>query len=175
MLNEILSILCFQSFIKLFNLSQIKEEITMSKENAIKFCELMGKNPEILKEGEKHDKGQGDVYAIFSELAKEKGFDCTASELKEVMEDAQKGTSELGDDDLEDVAGGAAGRRRSKTEKGILAAIAGIGGALEGMGNAAGKDGKIDWSNPTTYGKILGGGINKGVTSWSSDDDDGDE
>ena len=83
----------------------------MSKENAKKFCELIGSNPTILKECEKYGKDQSDIYEIYSKLAKAKGFDCTASELK----DAAKPYENMNDDDLAAVSGG------GKTEQAILA------------------------------------------------------
>ena len=145
----------------------------MSKENAIKFCELIGKNPEILKEGEKHDKGQGDVYVIFSDLAKEKGFDCEASELKEVMDQAQNTTSELDIDDLENVAGGAA--KRTTTEKSLLITLQTLGGALKGLSESADKDGKIHWRNVSTYTNICGNAISEGTNAWMNSDNEADD
>jgi len=138
----------------------------MSKENAKKFYELIGSEPAILKEGEKHDKGQGDVYAIYSELAKEKGFDCTASELKEIMRDAHKGISELSSDDLENVSGGS----RSTMEKAILSGIMALSGILEGVQQSMNEDGTINWRETTTYINMGKNAFSKGIETWSKAD-----
>ncbi len=98
--------LCFQNSIKLFSLSQIKEEITMSKENAIKFFKLSIENPELLEEAKKHSDAENFCDAL-SKVAKEKGFECSAKELEETMNVLSKlDSSEISEDDLESVAGG---------------------------------------------------------------------
>ena len=128
----------------------------MSKENAKKFCELVGRNPEILKECEKYDKGQSDIYEVYSELAKAKGLNCTARELKDV----EKPSENMSDDDLAAVSGGAS------VEQGIMAglsALSAFGGAIM---NSRGKNGKINWKDPNLY--ISGGmaALGAGVGAW---------
>ena len=151
-----LAILCFQSFIKLFSLFQIKEEITVSKENAKKFCELIGSNPTILKECEKYGKDQSDIYEIYSKLAKAKGFDCTASELK----DAAKPYENMNDDDLAAVSGG------GKTEQAILSGLCALSAFGAAILKSKDKDGNINWKDPSLY---MGGSmaaLGAGMTYW---------
>ena len=157
MLNEILSILCFQSFIKLFDLSQIKEEITMSKENAEKFLEFIGKNPEILKESGEYYKDQTDPTELLSEFAKAKGFEVEPFELKEVMETSDETSDVLNDDDLENVAGGAmSARTKSRLRQSARGSLSELcRGFAEAMKSGA------DFSDPKTY---IGIGLNSIAT-----------
>ena len=73
----------------------------MSKENAIEFFKLLKENPNLLKEAESS-------YAALSKIAKEKGFECSAKEIEEIMGEMMSplNSGELDDSDLENVAGG---------------------------------------------------------------------
>ena len=125
----------------------------MSKENVVKFLEFLGKNPEIVQEGKKYDDGKGDMSLIMSKLAKDKGFEFTASEFKEAMEEAEKHGSKMSEDDLANVAGGA------NTEQWVGYGLERFQGMLEGMLNSADKDGKINWKDAKTYIHIAAGGL----------------
>ncbi len=79
----------------------------MSKENAIKFFKLSIENPELLEEAKKHSDSEN-FFEALSKVAKEKGLECSAKELEETMNVLSKlDSSEISEDDLESVAGGA--------------------------------------------------------------------
>ncbi len=79
----------------------------MSKENAIEFFKLSIENPELFDEAKKHTDAKN-FYEALSKLAKEKDLECSAEELKEAEGMLSKlSSSELSEDDLDSVAGGA--------------------------------------------------------------------
>ena len=91
---------------KLFSLHQIKEEITMSKENAIEFFKLTVEKPELLDEAKKHDDAEN-FYDALSKIAKEKDLECSPEEIEEAESMMSRLSSgELDESDLESVAGG---------------------------------------------------------------------
>ena len=116
----------------------------MSKENAIKFLEFLGKHPEVVQEGKKYDDGKTDMYVIASKVAKDKGYECTAKEIKEAMEMVKKDSSEMSEDNLENVAGGWSSAEEMYEE-----------GKKEGGLKGTLKSGAASVYNFFRYGKLL--------------------